>query len=523
MKKALFFIFAIFVCMGLHAQQVTLAAAITSAAKSVEEALPQKTKVGVVNIVSSSKKFSDYVVEELNNALVNGKKVTVADRRSLALIGRDSNLQISGGLTKESVQAIGQTMGAQFIITGTLTNTGSSYNLRIQVLNTANAAIQTQVSMELQNDSQVSSLLGVSSTTAKAAAPAPTQPAATNTPAPKNTPAAPAAPVTQTAPTAQVTTLPAPVNTPAASVSAEPAIEGIIVPGAGLSAKLTWLQRNVESHNTYIIEISANETIAPTSLNYKGALNITVVLKGDSVNRTVKLNTNGNMFTVNTNTTFILDNNITLQGHPDNNGSMVYVDGGKFRMRSGATITGNTRNHGHGGGVNLSSGNFEMSGGTIKGNTAQYNGGGVQVSDTFLMTGGTISGNTAGENGGGIEGGTVTMSGGTISGNTAKRGGGVSAGKTFTMRGGIITGNTAREYGGGLFCPQSWYFDSFSKTGGIITGYNTDKTNGNIVKDDEGTISRRGHTVYINENRRKETTSGPEVNLAHNNANNWDN
>jgi len=192
-------------------------------------------------------------------------------------------------------------------------------------------------------------------------------------------------------------------------------------------------------------------------------------------------------------------------------------------MRSGATITGNTKTWGDGGGVRVGSGNFEMTGGTISNNTTKHNGGGVYNGDTFVMSGGIISGNTAIENeGGGVnDGGNFTMTGGTISGNTAKSGGGVRA-YSFTMRGGTITANTAREYGGGVYCP-SWAFHSFTKTGGIITGYNTDKTNGNIVKDTEGTIARRGHAVYINENRRKESSSGPETNLSHNTASNWDN
>jgi hypothetical protein len=165
-------------------------------------------------------------------------------------------------------------------------------------------------------------------------------------------------------------------------------------------------------------------------------------------------------------------------------------------------------------GVYVSSGIFEMNGGTISGNgNTDKNGGGVYLGGgTFTMNGGTISDNTAQEGGGVANGGTFIMNGGTISGNTAKRGGGVRGG--FTMNGGIITGNTATEYGGGVY-------EYLTKIGGTITG--NDTNGGNAVKDSQGPISRRGHAVYVSDTRRKETTAGPSDNLNGYSDAGWDN
>lgn len=306
-----------------------------------------------------------------------------------------------------------------------------------------------------------------------------------------------------------------------------------IVPGVTLAAKLDWLVRSAESHNTYIVEVSSDENIAPRSLGYKGAIDITVILKGDDINRTIRLSSHGNMFTVNSDVTFILDRNITLQGHNGNSGSMVYVDGGTFKMNSGATITGNIKasRNSNGGGVYVEDGTFEMNGGTISDNTVNTNGGGVYLSNPiggkaiFNMNGGIISDNTSNESGGGVyaAGGTFKMTGGTISGNTANKGGGVS-GYTFSMYGGTITGNTASEYGGGIYSRSG-----FTKTGGTITGYNSDRSNGNVVRDDSGVLARRGHAAYYENNPysssgklRKETTAGSGVNLSSESTNNWD-
>jgi len=227
-------------------------------------------------------------------------------------------------------------------------------------------------------------------------------------------------------------------------------------------------------------------------------------------------------------------------GHNQNTGSMVYVNGGTFIMNNGATITGNIRAEANsgGGGVYVNSGTFTMNGGAISGNRVN-SGGGVCVvggsgssSGTFTMNGGTISGNTANSNGGGVfvdrgtgSSGTFTLIGGTISGNTASQGGGVYVAVdgfwrsgTFTMRGGAIIGNTATAYGGGVHTTGR---TNFTKTGGIITGYSSDQANGNRVADQGGIIARRGHGVWVSENRRKETTAGPSMSLNNSNDDNW--
>jgi len=309
---------------------------------------------------------------------------------------------------------------------------------------------------------------------------------------------------------------------PTAPTKTEPAIQGTIVPGGSLAQKLVWLQKSADSHETYILDVNADENIAPYTFEFRGGIDITVILRGVGGNRIIKLQSHGTMFTVKKDVTFILDNNITIQGHNGNTGSMVKIEGGEFKMNIGSYIIGNTTGAWGGGGVLVDGkGIFTMTGGTISGNKIQWGGGVHVVSGTFTMNGGTISGNTATEAGGGVylNGGEAifVMSGGTIVGNFARRnGGGIQTWHaTFTMRGGIISGNTAGEMGGGVWIDPN---TSFTKTSGTITGYKNDFTNGNVVKDEGGSIlARKGHAVYRGENQRKETTAGPGVNFSCNN------
>jgi outer membrane protein OmpA-like peptidoglycan-associated protein/TolB-like protein len=160
MKKILI-ILAIFLlaAAGLYAKDLTLSEVISQSARDVEEALKEQTTVAVVNFISPSEEFSNYVIEELTGALVNGKRIVIVDRRNLDLIREEMNLQLSGDVSDESMLSIGKQLGAHYIVSGTLTNMGKYYRFRIKVISVETTVIQTQNSLNLKNDSQVNSLI----------------------------------------------------------------------------------------------------------------------------------------------------------------------------------------------------------------------------------------------------------------------------------------------------------------------------------------------------------------------------
>jgi hypothetical protein len=341
-----------------------------------------------------------------------------------------------------------------------------------------------------------------------------------------------------------------------------------------LSTALSWISTNVNDGDDYFVVIGTNESISTTALNYSGRT-VNITLQGYDSERSISLNTNGCMFSVNSGVTLTLDEKIVLVGRSTNNTYLVNVDG-RLIMNDGAKLTGNkgsllgggvyvgssgtftinggkifgitgsygggvnmsggsfimnggeisgntTGNGGSGGGVDVVRGTFTMTGGEIFGNTATY-GGGVSLANNscfFTMAGGKIFGNTAFSRGGGVQAANFTMTGGEISGNIAsERGGGVSVENgTFTMNGGEISGNTNTANpsygGGGVYISNG----TFTKSGGgTITGYASDTVNGNVVKDSSGIVqSNKGHAVAVyagsSIDKRRETTAGPEVNL----------
>ena len=162
--------------------------------------------------------------------------------------------------------------------------------------------------------------------------------------------------------------------------------------------------------------------------------------------------------------TIKIENNVTLclNGHKitaADGMDAIYMTGGSFTLtdcKGVGTITHASSKTGRG--VYVSSGTFNMYGGSITGNKAQDTkgrGGGVYVysgSGTFNMYGGSITGNRATGDGGGVyKSGTFNMYGGSITGNNAYKsdyistfGGGVCVGSgIFTVSGEVtVTDNT---------------------------------------------------------------------------------
>jgi len=417
----------------------------------------------------------------VNNFLIKSQKYQMIAVDAIDVVAKEQKRQKSGSVSDGDIALLGRDAGAQHVCVVERTELDGISYVATRMVSVQSKVAELADMTELPRGGkiieliewQIGSMLGM--------------PVG---PSPK---AATTAKATSVQQVAQVQTQP---TVPAQTVSV---IKGTIVPGGNLAEKLGWLRKSADSHETYILEANADESIEPYTFEFRGAIDITVVLRGIGGNRTIRLKSHGTMFTVTKDVTFVLDNNITLQGHSGNNGTMVNVQGGIFKM-IGGVISGNTNISNNGGGIKLDDrGTFvEMTGGTISNNNSS-DGGGVYIRyGTFNMSGGTISGNSASKTGGGVC---------------------VTSNETFIIRGGVITGNTARENGGGVSCSNC----IFSKTGGIITGNKSDPSNGNVVKDEDGSIlARKGHAIYRSENKRKETTAGPSENFSKDGSGAWD-
>jgi len=128
---------------------VLLDQAIQTAADNIIRNVRSGQKIAVLNFSSSSEQFSAYVIEELSNHLVNSKKYVIVDRRELDIIRREENFQMSGEVSDESMQAIGKKLGAQLVVSGSLTAMGEIYRIRTKVLNVESAVVEASSSADI--------------------------------------------------------------------------------------------------------------------------------------------------------------------------------------------------------------------------------------------------------------------------------------------------------------------------------------------------------------------------------------
>jgi formylglycine-generating enzyme required for sulfatase activity len=138
---------------------ISLDKAIEIAAQTIGGALSEGTTAAVINFSSPAPELSDYVIEELMGRLIRDGKLVVVDRANLELISGEMDFQLSGEVSDESAQAIGKKLGAQYIITGSLTALGDNFRFRMYALNVESAARKTATMETVRLDSGLEKLI----------------------------------------------------------------------------------------------------------------------------------------------------------------------------------------------------------------------------------------------------------------------------------------------------------------------------------------------------------------------------
>jgi len=164
MKKILFAIFFGFMFCGfIYAQ--SLDEAILTAAIRIDRSLPADTKIAIISFSSPTDTLDVYVVDELNGYLLRNRRVipVLPDRNQFYNIQRVMRFNAAGEIEIESAQNIGQILGVEYIIVGSLRqNVGNEYRLLLNTYDTEYAKHHNHysASLNLRSDQQLSILLG---------------------------------------------------------------------------------------------------------------------------------------------------------------------------------------------------------------------------------------------------------------------------------------------------------------------------------------------------------------------------
>ncbi len=232
--------------------------------------------------------------------------------------------------------------------------------------------------------------------------------------------------------------------------------------------------------------------------------------------------TSGTPTTATISGTVIVDNTATGGVGPLDGGGGIYNrGGGLLNVVAGTIVTGNVAINGAGsGGGIFNDGALNVTGSTISGNSANRAGGGIEAAagSTTVLTNVTLDNNNAGVapataapgNGGGLHitgNGNATITGGSVSGNSAAaEGGGLWNGSgTMTVSGGtVLSGNVASgsgfdQGGGGIFNDGG----TLNVNGGVTIDNNTANNapgGGGGILSVGGTANVTGSTITNNDN-----------------------
>lgn len=201
---------------------------------------------------------------------------------------------------------------------------------------------------------------------------------------------------------------------------------------------------------------------------------------------------------------------------------IVQMDSGTLTM-SGGYIVGGGSDGNPGGGIFVTNGEVNISGGVIAANHGNTGGGIYVNSGTLNISGGAVAGNWVNDghnNGGGIyvNSGTLNLSGGYVTNNYKNQcdccqndvnnthgGGGITLANSSAMKmtGGYVTGNYSGLAGGGIYAGFHGHNVSFTMSGGTIAGNCAELGEGGGLRIAGGTngVIRATGKVYITNNR----------------------
>jgi len=122
--------------------------------------VPNSAKIAIINIQSNYPNLSNYIITRLMTYLVNSNDYIVVERRNLEILENELNFNMSGMVSDETAQRIGHMIGAQTVITGSITALGDIYKFDFSILEVETGRIQGIFSEFIMEDQIFSALIG---------------------------------------------------------------------------------------------------------------------------------------------------------------------------------------------------------------------------------------------------------------------------------------------------------------------------------------------------------------------------
>jgi len=145
MKKLIVLIFLFIPVFSFAQNTISLEQALDNCAYQFKNQLPRGARVAIFKIEARSNGLADLITDNLSAALVYQNHLTVVERgKTLKALEAEQSYQMSGNVSDETATAVGKQLGAELVITGSITARGDLYSLNIRAVHVATTRIQTQ-------------------------------------------------------------------------------------------------------------------------------------------------------------------------------------------------------------------------------------------------------------------------------------------------------------------------------------------------------------------------------------------
>jgi len=127
------------------ADETGMEGAINRAAGTLIRDIPANLTVALVNVSSSERETSTFAMEELQFRLVGAQKFRMIDKDAFDLARSRRGFQRFDDMSDAAAVAVGQTVGANVVIVGSITRAGLTQTLTVKALETRTGEILTMV------------------------------------------------------------------------------------------------------------------------------------------------------------------------------------------------------------------------------------------------------------------------------------------------------------------------------------------------------------------------------------------
>jgi hypothetical protein len=141
---------------------------LREASDYLNERIPEGRKIAIISVQSESAALSEYIIDELISNAVNDNRYSVVDRQQLDAARAELHFNMSGEVSDQSAQTVGQFIGAQVIITGRVSRIGDLYRFNIRALEVESVQVQGSRNIDIAAGGRINALMAASSGSATA-------------------------------------------------------------------------------------------------------------------------------------------------------------------------------------------------------------------------------------------------------------------------------------------------------------------------------------------------------------------